>query len=77
MPDAAVRPASGEVRVLRSVQAVDAGTVLNPAQLRGQVEGGVAQAFGSALYENIVLEQGVVVIHGDGSPGHTDHAGNG
>ncbi|OCG73954.1 molybdopterin-dependent oxidoreductase [Microbacterium sediminis] len=57
----AVRPASGEVRVLRSVQAVDAGTVLNPAQLRGQVEGGVAQAFGSALYENVVLEQGVVV----------------
>ncbi len=40
----AVDTVTGLVRVLRSVQAVDAGTVLNPGQLRGQVEGGVAQA---------------------------------
>ena len=44
---------SGEVRILRSVHAVDAGTVLNPVQLRGQVEGGVAQAIGSALFEEV------------------------
>ncbi|MGD9529829.1 molybdopterin-dependent oxidoreductase [Pseudonocardia sp.] len=52
----AVDPGTGEVRVLRSVQAVDAGVVLNPAQLRGQVEGGVAQALGSALYEDLVVD---------------------
>ncbi|MGY4642379.1 molybdopterin-dependent oxidoreductase [Cellulomonas sp. URHB0016] len=52
----AVDPASGEVRVLRSVQAADAGVVLNPEQLRGQVEGGVAQAFGSALLEEVRLD---------------------
>jgi CO/xanthine dehydrogenase Mo-binding subunit/aerobic-type carbon monoxide dehydrogenase small subunit (CoxS/CutS family) len=52
----AVDPGTGEVRVLRSVQAVDAGVVLNPAQLRGQVEGGVAQALGSALYEHLVVD---------------------
>jgi CO/xanthine dehydrogenase Mo-binding subunit/aerobic-type carbon monoxide dehydrogenase small subunit (CoxS/CutS family) len=49
----AVCPGTGEVRILWSVQAVDAGTVLNPAQLRGQVEGGVAQALGAALFEEV------------------------
>ena len=56
----AVHPASGEVRILRSVQAADAGTVLNPEQLRGQIEGGTAQAIGSALYEEVVVRDGVV-----------------
>jgi CO/xanthine dehydrogenase Mo-binding subunit/aerobic-type carbon monoxide dehydrogenase small subunit (CoxS/CutS family) len=52
----AVCAATGEIRVLQSVQAVDAGTVLNPAQLRGQVEGGVAQALGAALFESVVVD---------------------
>ena len=56
----AVRPETGEVRVLDSVQAVDAGVVINPEQLRGQVEGGVAQAVGSALQEEVVVVQGQV-----------------
>ncbi|MBF4577268.1 molybdopterin cofactor-binding domain-containing protein [Frondihabitans sp. VKM Ac-2883] len=47
---------TGEVRILRSVQAADAGTVLNPEQLRGQVEGGTAQAIGTALYEEMMLD---------------------
>ncbi len=49
----AVCPGTGTVRILQSVQAVDAGTVLNPVQLRGQVEGGVAQALGAALFEEV------------------------
>jgi CO/xanthine dehydrogenase Mo-binding subunit/aerobic-type carbon monoxide dehydrogenase small subunit (CoxS/CutS family) len=57
----AVCPATGEIRVLQSVQAVDAGTVLNPAQLRGQVEGGVAQALGAALFEEVRLDAAGVV----------------
>jgi putative selenate reductase molybdopterin-binding subunit len=52
----AVRPATGEVRILRSVQAADAGTVLNPRQCRGQVEGGVAQALGAALHEHVDID---------------------
>ncbi|MER2264849.1 molybdopterin-dependent oxidoreductase [Methylobacterium oxalidis] len=47
----AVHPTRGEVRILRSVQAADAGRVINPMQCRGQIEGGVAQAIGAALYE--------------------------
>ncbi len=56
----AVRPSTGEVRVLQSIQVADAGTVVNPVQLRGQVEGGVAQAIGTALYEDMHTDHGVV-----------------
>ena len=52
----AVCAGTGEIRVLQSVQAVDAGTVLNPVQLRGQVEGGVVQALGAALFEEVRLD---------------------
>ncbi|MDH6701309.1 molybdopterin cofactor-binding domain-containing protein [Streptomyces sp. MAA16] len=52
----AVDPGTGEIRVLRSVHAADAGTVMNPMQCRGQVEGGVAQALGATLFENVRLD---------------------
>ena len=52
----AVRPATGEIAILQSVQAVDAGVVLNPVQCRGQVEGGVAQALGAALFEHVDID---------------------
>ncbi|QKJ18104.1 molybdopterin-dependent oxidoreductase [Microbacterium hominis] len=51
----AVDVETGTVRVLQSVQAADAGVVINPAQCRGQVEGGAAQGLGSALYEEVVV----------------------
>jgi putative selenate reductase molybdopterin-binding subunit len=51
----AVDVRTGEVRILQSIQAADAGTVMNPAQCRGQVEGGVAQAVGGALYEEVMV----------------------
>ncbi|QHA02178.1 molybdopterin-dependent oxidoreductase [Streptomyces broussonetiae] len=49
----AVDPGTGEIRILRSVHAADAGKVMNPMQCRGQVEGGIAQALGSTLFENV------------------------
>lgn len=49
----AVDTETGEVRILQSIQAADAGVVINPQQCRGQVEGGVAQAIGSALFEEL------------------------
>jgi putative selenate reductase molybdopterin-binding subunit len=52
----AVDPGTGSVLILKSVQAADAGTVLNPEQLRGQIEGGTAQAIGSALYEEVRVD---------------------
>jgi putative selenate reductase molybdopterin-binding subunit len=52
----AVNPATGEVQILQSIQAADAGVVLNPEQLRGQIEGGTAQAIGTALFEEVLLD---------------------
>ncbi|MDJ0348559.1 molybdopterin cofactor-binding domain-containing protein [Cryobacterium sp. PH29-G1] len=52
----AVNTATGEVRILQSIQAADAGFVMNPEQCRGQIEGGVAQALGTALFEEVVLD---------------------
>jgi len=53
----AVHHGTGEIRVLQSVQAADAGEVVNPRQCRGQVEGGIAQALGAALYEDVVVDE--------------------
>ncbi|BAX98199.1 xanthine dehydrogenase family protein [Mycobacteroides stephanolepidis] len=55
-----VHPGTGTVRILQSIQTADAGVVINPQQCRGQVEGGVAQAIGSALYEEILVQDGFV-----------------
>jgi len=57
----AVDRLTGELRVLHSVHAVDAGRVINPEQLRGQVEGGVAQGLGSALQEELMVRDGEVI----------------
>lgn len=50
-----VHRGTGEIRILQSVQAADAGVVVNPRQCRGQVEGGIAQAIGAALFEEVVV----------------------
>ncbi|GAA3920534.1 molybdopterin-dependent oxidoreductase [Actinoplanes auranticolor] len=54
----AVDPGTGELRILRSVHSADAGTVLNPLQTRGQIEGGVAQALGATLAEHVDIDAG-------------------
>ena len=59
----AVNKATGEIRILRSVHAADAGRVVNPMQCRGQVEGGVAQSLGATLYEEMVIDDGGRVIN--------------
>ncbi|MEU6821253.1 molybdopterin-dependent oxidoreductase [Streptomyces atriruber] len=53
----AVDPDTGEMRILCSVHAADAGKVMNPMQCRGQVEGGVAQALGATLFENVRVDE--------------------
>jgi putative selenate reductase molybdopterin-binding subunit len=52
----AVDPGSGEIAFLKSVQAADAGTVVNPMQCRGQIEGGTAQALGAAMFEHVDVD---------------------
>jgi CO/xanthine dehydrogenase Mo-binding subunit len=57
--DVAVDTGTGEVRVLRVVDAVDAGRVMNPALFRGQVEGGIVMGQGYALQERFRLVEGM------------------
>lgn len=59
----AVDPETGSVRVLQSVQSADAGYVMNPAQCRGQIEGGAAQGLGSALYEEVLIDESGAVAN--------------
>jgi len=59
----AVHCVTGEIRILQSVQGCDAGTILNPMQARGQVEGGIAQGIGTTLFERMVLDNHGAVIN--------------
>jgi len=47
---------TGQVEVKRLVFAVDCGTVINPATASGQVEGGLIQALGYTLCEEMVYD---------------------
>jgi CO/xanthine dehydrogenase Mo-binding subunit len=47
----AVDPETGEVRVLDYVAVQDVGHAINPAQVEGQIHGGVIQGIGWALLE--------------------------
>jgi CO/xanthine dehydrogenase Mo-binding subunit len=49
---------TGEVEVERVVQACDVGKAIHPVLCAGQVEGGVVQALGYALLEELVMVDG-------------------
>ena len=48
---------TGVVRVIRLVAAHDAGRVINPRLARSQLEGGIIQGLGYALFEERVLDE--------------------
>ncbi len=52
---------SGHVRVVRVVSADDVGKAINPAQVEGQIEGGVIQAQGYVIQENFISRNGRVL----------------
>src|SRR5262249_14118398 len=59
----AVHRVTGEIRILQSVQGFDAGTILNPMQSRGQLEGGIAQGIGTTLFERMVIDASGAVVN--------------
>jgi putative selenate reductase molybdopterin-binding subunit len=59
----AVHRVTGEIVVLFGVEAVDAGVVVNPNQVRGQVIGGVVQGIGYTLQEKMVYDDAGAVIN--------------
>jgi CO/xanthine dehydrogenase Mo-binding subunit len=52
---------TAEVRVKDFVAVQEVGKVINPVLAAGQIEGGVAQGIGFALYENVVWQEGRMV----------------
>lgn len=59
--EAAVNVKTGKIKILRSVGCFDAGQPINPQLCEGQIEGGMVMGLGSALYEEMVMENGVVL----------------
>lgn len=59
--EVAVDPASGQLRVVRVVQAFECGAIVNPNGLRSQVEGALVQGLGGALFEAIIFENGRIL----------------
>ncbi|HLE95701.1 MAG TPA: molybdopterin cofactor-binding domain-containing protein, partial [Acidimicrobiia bacterium] len=55
-----VDPELGMVKVVRVDTAQDVGKALNPASIRGQIEGGIMQGVGLAIMEELVMENGVI-----------------
>jgi xanthine dehydrogenase YagR molybdenum-binding subunit len=48
---------TGEVKVERIVAVHDSGRVINPLTLSSQIEGGIIQGLGYALFEQRVLDR--------------------
>jgi CO/xanthine dehydrogenase Mo-binding subunit len=52
---------TGQVRILKIISVDDVGKALNPAQVEGQIEGGVVQAQGYVMMENFITRDGYVL----------------
>jgi CO/xanthine dehydrogenase Mo-binding subunit len=50
----------GLVRVVQVASCQDVGAVVNPAQLHGQVAGGIVQGLGFALMEDVIVRDGLI-----------------
>lgn len=59
--DVSVDTVTHEVRVEDFVAVQEVGRVVNPVLAAGQIEGGVAQAIGYAIYENVVWRDGRMI----------------
>jgi isoquinoline 1-oxidoreductase len=52
---------SGEVKIVRVVSAFECGAIVNPDNLRNQIEGSNVQGLGGALFEAIEFENGKIL----------------
>jgi CO/xanthine dehydrogenase Mo-binding subunit len=61
LAEVSVDTRTAEVRVDNFTAVQDVGTIVNPVLAAGQVEGGVAQGIGFAVYENVVWKEGRMI----------------
>lgn len=57
-----VDPSTGAVTINRFVVVEDAGVLVNPAIVDGQVHGGVAQGIANALYEELIYDDRGILV---------------
>ena len=55
---------TGETKALRHIAVDDCGVILNPMIVHGQVHGGVAQAYGQALLEEVIHDEDANLLTG-------------
>jgi carbon-monoxide dehydrogenase large subunit len=56
--------ATGHVAIERFVVVEDAGILINPTIVEGQIHGGVAQGIANALYEEVIYDDGGNILTG-------------
>jgi len=56
---------TGEVKIVRYIAVDDCGNVINPLLVDGQIHGGIVQAIGQALYEEVVYDDQGQLITGE------------
>lgn len=59
-----VDPETGEVEILDYLAIHDVGFAINPAEVEGQIHGGVSQGLGWALYEQLVYDENGTLLSG-------------
>ncbi|HEX5020074.1 MAG TPA: xanthine dehydrogenase family protein molybdopterin-binding subunit [Candidatus Binatia bacterium] len=59
-----VEPETGNVEIKKYVAVDDCGKVINPLLVDGQVQGGIAQGLGQALYEEMVYDENGQLLTG-------------
>ena len=55
---------TGQIKILRYIVVEDCGTIINPMVVDGQIQGGVAQGIGTALYEQLVYDENGQLLTG-------------
>ena len=55
---------TGEIKIVRYIAVDDCGRVINPMLVEGQVQGGIAQGIGQALYEQVVFDESGQLLTG-------------
>jgi carbon-monoxide dehydrogenase large subunit len=61
---------TGNVKIVRYVAVDDCGKIINPLIVAGQIQGGIAQGIGQALYEQMVYSEDGQLLSGE----YTDYA---
>lgn len=55
-----INPVTGQIKLLDIFAVTEAGHVINPLSMAGQIQGGVAMSVGYALGENCIFENGIL-----------------